>query len=193
MSSVVYICNLALSHIRAGSITSLDEASAEARACKLHYDQARRVLLSSHAWMWARKREAMASLTNTREAAWAYAYRRPSDCLKFLGVQDDYLAKSDPNPTLHEIEGTTIYSHLTPGIAVYVADESDPTRFPPLFIDALAAALAARLATPLTGDRSIKADALQLAQQAFNVAAAADANEDTDRPDYVPEPIEARL
>jgi hypothetical protein len=192
MSSVVAICNLALAHIRGGTINSIDEASAQARACKQHYDQTRRALLASYPWGWAQKRETLAAVTNDRTLRWAYAYARPADCVHFIGIADDGSTANEPDPAAHEIVGRTIYAALSPGVAIYTADQTDPTKYPPLFIDAFAAALAARIALQITGDRALRNDTLQLAKQTFDAAAAADANEDTDRPDYVPEMIAAR-
>ena len=45
MSSVIAICNLALSNVGKDNISSLDEAGAEARACRQFYDLTRDALL----------------------------------------------------------------------------------------------------------------------------------------------------
>ena len=46
MTSVVDICNLALSNIRAGSINNIDEVSLQAQQCKLKYPFMRDRLLT---------------------------------------------------------------------------------------------------------------------------------------------------
>lgn len=81
MTSVVDICNLALSHIRAGSINSIDESSLQAQVCKLHYPFSRDFMLRETAWGFARRIKPL-SVVTTEIFNWAYAYQYPSDCLK---------------------------------------------------------------------------------------------------------------
>ena len=73
MSSEVDICNLALGNIKAGRIDTLDDDSAEGRACKLRYPQSRDAVLQGHWWNLAGKTATLAQLTTTPDE-WEYEY-----------------------------------------------------------------------------------------------------------------------
>ena len=55
MASEIDICNLALGHIRAGTINSLDEGSVQAKQCKLKYpimrDQITKIMRGAKYWL----------------------------------------------------------------------------------------------------------------------------------------------
>lgn len=200
MSSVVFICNLALSNIGKQNISDINEASAEARACKQFYAHTRDLILQSYPWRWAWKALSMAEVTNEKPNRWDHAYQRPSDCLKIRRVVDEMLLDYVPYELRavkaggfdYAVEGAVIYTNLTPAFLEYTARIEDPTLFPPLFQDALSWHLAVRLSMPLTRDPKIRADAFQLATQTYGQAAEADANEQREVSDYPAEMIEAR-
>lgn len=200
MSSVVFICNLALSNIGKNNISDLNEASAEAKACKQFYAHTRDMLLQSYPWRWAGRTLAMAEVTNNKPNRWDHAYQRPSDCLKIRRVVDEMLLDYVPYELRavkaggfdYAVEGSVIYTNLSPAYLEYTARIEDPTQFPPLFQDALGWHLAVRLSMPLTRDPKIRADAYQLAARLFDQSAAADANEQRETSDYPAEMMEAR-
>lgn len=185
MTSQVAICNLALSNLGKDNISSMTEASAEARLCNQFYDQTLRAILQGYPWMFARKTAAMAKITNDKGNRWLYAYQRPVDCLKVVRVVGtlglDYLRYDDAATKAgghdYTIEGSVIYTGIDPAYLEYTQNFTDPTKFPPMFIDALSWALTVRLAMPLTRDPKQRADALQIARLMHDEAAAADANE----------------
>lgn len=199
MTSVVSICNLALSNLAKDNIQDLDEGSTEAKLCKQFYEHSRDTLLQVFPWRFARKTGSLAELTNTKDKRWAYAYKRPTDCLKVRRVTDeaqiDYLSYGEgavAGGYAYDIEGTTIFCDLSPAFLDYTWRVNDVTKFPPLFVDALAWHLAVRLAMPITRDPKIRADAFQLASKMQNEAASADANEVRETSDYPAEMMEAR-
>jgi hypothetical protein len=200
MSSVVFICNLALSNIGKSNISDLNEASAEGKACKQFYAHTRDTLLQGYPWRWAGRTLSMAEITNNKPNRWDYAYQRPSDCLKIRRVADEMLLDYVPYELRavkaggfdYSVEGSVIYTNLTPAFIEYTARIEDPIQFPPLFQDALAWHLAVRLAMPLTRDPKIRADAYQLAVRVQGEAATADANEQREVSDYPAEMMEAR-
>lgn len=200
MSSVVFICNLALSNIGKPNISDLNEESAEGRACKQFYAHTRDTLLQAYPWRWAQTTLSLAEVANNKENRWDHAYQRPSDCLKIRRVVDEMLLDYVPYELRavkaggfdYAVEGSVIYTNLTPAHLEYTRRAEDPTRFPPLFQDALGWHLAVRLAMPLTRDPKVRADAYQLAVRIQAEAAAADANEVREVSDYPAEMIEAR-
>lgn len=178
MASIVEICNLALTSFgEARTIQSIDETSEHARQCKLHIPHARRGLLSgAYDWGFARQRVALVlKSVNDMDDVWSFAYKWPSDALKFNGF-DGY--GQDVQPPFLRANGS-LYCDVQDAKVWIVADVDDPAQFNQPFVDALAAALAARIVFPLTRDQAMRKDAFQLAAQARATAEAEDANNDS--------------
>jgi hypothetical protein len=199
MASVVSICNLALTNLGKTKINALDEPTAEARACNQFYEHTRDMLLQGYPYRFARKTLALAEIANDKAGKWRYAYKRPIDCLKVLWLRPEY---SDENPCVqteqeeianpYEIEGDTIYCNLSPAFLRGVFRVVDPSKYPPLFVEALSWHLAVRLAMPLTRDPKVRADAFQLAVKMQGAAEMADANEQRETSDYESDIVAAR-
>lgn len=186
MTSIVSICNLALSNIGKDNISSIDESGPEAKACRQFYDHVRDMLLQTYPWRWAGKTVSLAEVTNDKPGAWGYAYQRPTDCLKVRYVRPQYSEndvgigspQTDAFGIMHEIEGQTIYTDISPAFLRYTYRVTDPTKFPPLFVEALAWHLAVRLAMPLTRDPSVRQQCFQVANGMQSTAQMSDANEE---------------
>lgn len=198
MASVVSICNLALSNIGKDNIQALTDAGAEARACSQFYEHTRDVLLQGYPWRFAGATVSLAEVANNRLGKWSYAYARPNDCMKARWVRPAY-SEDEPAPSEqeemsipYEIEGETIYCNLSPAFLRYTSRLTDPTKFSPLFVDALSWHLAVRLAMPLTRDPKVRADAWQVATQMTGQAQMMDANEVRETSDHVSELVVGR-
>lgn len=87
MASEVDICNLALSHIRAASITSLSGTDVRSVACNRQYAVTRDAVLRDHAWGFAKKRKVLILIEDTY-AGWDYAYLHPADCIVAHEIYD---------------------------------------------------------------------------------------------------------
>lgn len=189
MASVVSICNLALSNIGKGNINALTDAGAEARACNQFYEQTRDMLLQGYPWRFAGATVSLAQIENDKAGQWAYAYQRPTDCLKLRWVRPAYsendlaLTRQEELSFPHEAEGRTIYCNLSPAFLRFTARITDASRFDPLFVEALSWHLAVRLAMPLTRDPKVRADAWQVANMMTGQAQMADANEERETSD----------
>lgn len=194
MTSVVQICNAALSHIGSEArVTSISppDGSVEAGHCATFYDHARTEMLEPGNWSFALKRAALAQTANL-SGAWAYAYAKPSDCQRVLRVlrpsvavtvftQDTVaVAQADDRDSApFDIEGDVIYSNAPDAVAVYTRDITDTTRFPASFVGALSYLLASYLAGPIIkGNEGVRVgDALrQRAMAMADISAAASAN-----------------
>ncbi|NJL06860.1 MAG: hypothetical protein HC900_00300 [Methylacidiphilales bacterium] len=189
MASVVSICNLALTNIGKDSISAIDEASAEARACRRLFGQTLDVLLCAYPWTFARAASSLAPMANDRYGRWEYAYAKPADCLKIAGIRQEYSAHQDVEnyseisvlPELlepYELGGQNVYCNLSPAILLYTRRVTDPTKFTPLFVEALSWQLSARIAMPLTRDPKTRSDAWQTAQAMKAAAIPADAGQE---------------
>ncbi|UPK31824.1 hypothetical protein IVB18_26200 [Bradyrhizobium sp. 186] len=184
MASIVSICNLALSNLGKDNINALSEPTPEARACNQFYEHTRDLLLQGYPWRFATRTIALALVTNDKAGKWAYAYKRPNDCLKVLWLRPSYSADNPCQQTEqeeianpYEIEGEVIYCNLSTAFLRYIVRLVDPTKFPPLFVEALSWHLSVKLSMPLTRDPKVRADAFQLAQRTQGAAEMADANE----------------
>ena len=199
MASVVSICNLALSNIGKDNIAALTDAGAEARACSQFYEQARDTMLQAYPWRFAGVTVSMAEITNLKLGQWGYAYQRPTDCLKVRWLRPAYsedepaLSKQDELAYPYEIEGQTVYANLSPAFLRYTSRMTDPSVFPPLFVEALSWSLAVRLAMPLTRDPKVRADAWQISTLMVGQAQMMDANEERETSDHASELIAGRV
>lgn len=199
MASVVSICNLALSNIGKDNINALTDAGAEARACSQFYDHTRDLLLQGYPWRFAGVTVALAAVANDKAGKWDYAYQRPTDCLKVRWLRPAY-AVNDRAPTdqeemaiPYEIEGEVIYANISPAFLRYTSSVTDPSKFPPLFVDALSWHLAVRLAMPLTRDPKVRAEAFQMANMATGQAQMMDASEVRETSDYETDLVRIRV
>jgi len=78
-STAITICNLALGKLGAARIISLTEASPEANACSIHYEQTRNEVLRAHRWNFAITRATLTELASAPEFGWAHQYQLPND------------------------------------------------------------------------------------------------------------------
>lgn len=156
MATEIDICNLALSHLGdTANVASIDppEKSAQAEHCARYYPMARDALLGMHTWNFCTTRGALNKLASAPASGWLYVYTRPNKALHVLalyppGAQDD----NDPQPFETEAlpNGTqVIYADVADPVCRYTLQVTDPTQFPPAFVDALTWLLAAMLAGPI--------------------------------------------
>jgi hypothetical protein len=186
---------MALSHIGSDArVTSISppDGSVEAGHCATFYDLARTELLEPGSWAFSLKRISLAEVTNESDA-WAYAYAKPSDCLRPLRIprpkigltvfalEDQHLEPhiDDRDSAQFDIEGDVIFTNHPDAVLVYVRDVTDSTKFPASFTAALSFNLAGFLAGPIVkGNEGAKlGDAMrQRAMSAAELSATASAN-----------------
>lgn len=196
MPSAVDISNLALSHLGdEATVASIDppEGSAQAEHCARWYPIARNELLELHDWNFASVRAPL-SLLSASTPQWAYTYARPNGAVRVLAVLDadatddvqpiPGAATFTPQPFVCEAlaDGTqVIRTNQANAAARYTLQVEDPTRFSPLFADALAYLLASKLAGPVLKGAEGRKAALDLrnyfAAVALPQAARSDANQ----------------
>lgn len=194
MSSYVEIANLGLDMLGKENISSLTEASTQASKMNNVYIQVQNELLEAYAWRWARDYAALAAIDNTKRAAfWAYAYSKPGNMRKLIRVVPELeIGSGDTIPNPWEYTGGKIYTNVNLAWAEFVCDQTDPTIFPASFVNAYAAALAARTCMALTKNVKLWSEMLQLSRNMFIIACTADANEGSDSSDITSETIASR-
>ena len=190
MAISITVCNLALSELRAPSIIDIDEDTTESAKCKLFYPQSLKVLLERYEWSFATRIATLAELTdNVRSSEWGHAYALPADIAtaKRLVPPNEWpsLSSSVPPWPVNDqpfiIEAGVLYSQIPSVVLEYSISDLDEAVMPAMFIDALAFALAARLAVPLRDDPKLKGQLLQQAEVAAQRAIADDANRQPQR------------
>lgn len=221
MASAVDISNVGLSHIGARSqVSSISppDGSVEAGYCARFYPLARRELLEAGNWSFAKRRVALAEVTNDSDV-WAYAYAKPADCitplrvLQLQYVQDagllwpmgmylfdgDWRAIDDVfserGSSDFVVEGDVIRTNEPEAVLLYKRDVTDTTKFSPLFVAAAGMLMAAYLAGPIIKGKAGADTGAAWRQAAFDMmakAAAADANGSSERASHTAAHIQAR-
>ena len=157
MSSVVDICNLALSHLGdTATVSSIDppEGSAQAEHCARFYPMARNTILEAHPWSFATTRKALVELSSPEPpASWAYIYGYPNLCIRpLLLLQPETTDETTGEDFIvEETEGgvRVIYTNIENATLRYIFEQADPGRYSQLFVNALARLLASYLAGPV--------------------------------------------
>lgn len=200
MSSVIDICNLALSHLGDdGSISSIDppEGSAQAEHCANFYPIARDAILEhpDAAWGFATRRDDLALLVD-EISPWAYVYSKPNLCLRIIDVLfQDSVA---PQPYQTETLSTgveVILTNVTDAQIRYIVKVTDTTKYSQTCVMAMSYLLASFIAGPLLkGDAGMKASQAmaKMAQFYIGLASRTDANQRRKDNTYVPSSIGAR-
>ena len=194
MANQIQICNLALAHLGASSISSITEASREAQVCKLHYDLARDSVLREHPWNFATKRLALALLAVT-PVGFDYAYAYPTDC---LFAREIWRSVSTDPLIVFEVQakaggGRQIVTDAVGAVLEYTAQITDEAQFDASFVDAFSWRLAADIAVPLTKSLPISQAMLTVYANRLNSAAVRDGQEGRTDPEFVNSWIQVRL
>lgn len=174
MVSEVSICNQALAWLGQKSITSLDQLSVNAEWMANNYPFIRDALVESRAWTFATVRSY--STTANRDP-WdtKYSHVAPVGWLRILGVWTgpQYYNSSTPSEEWSLESGYL----LTDSATVYmmgIARVTDTGKFSSLFVQALAARIAADACIPFTTNRQLQADLWTLSIEKLAEAAAVD-------------------
>ena len=198
MAISITVCNLALGELRAPPIADIDEPTTEAAECRRYYAHCLKLLLERFDWSFATRVATLAELSvNPRASEWAHAYALPADMATAqrlvppLNGWPGGAAILPAVPVLAQpfiIEDGVLFSQMRGAILEYTTRDVAEADMPGLFSDALAYALAARLAVPLRDSRETKGQLLQQAEIAAQRAIADDINRQPHR--AAPEPDE---
>jgi len=158
--SQVEIINLALSHIAQKPIVAITEASPSAVAALRVWDLSLRDALRTGAPGFATAVVALALVATYTPLHWTYAYAYPANCLAMLKVYTEGTgdpARGEEFRELYDSVGNVkvIVSNVEDAYGEYVYLISDTTLFDASFVTAMAYRLAANLAIPLVGDKTL--------------------------------------
>jgi len=200
MASQVSICNLALGWLGANLITSLNDDNREAQLCKTNYDDIRDAVLEEREWTFAVRRLTLPPMVLQPVYGYRNQFLLPNDVLRLLNVPNTQF--TDPSAAIlgggpsgiHEgpdqqpqlatyrvesiespsANGTVILANTDRIICRVIWRVTNIDLYSPLFIQALAARIAADLTIPLTQNRALQRDMWQLYERKLNRASAMD-------------------
>ncbi len=149
MSARIDISNIALSLLGAGSITSIEDDSPEAKAIKIHYDIARDATLEAYEWSFAIKRFTPPKSSTAPLWGFSSAFPIPSEILRVLQVDlnfsSPFLTQRDDgrrNQVFHVVEGREILCNEEAIFCTGIRRVADEGIYSNLFAHAFAAKLA---------------------------------------------------
>lgn len=194
--SQVDVCNLALSRMGGQSITqitSLGEASTEARQCAIKFPYVLRSALRSYPWHFAAKEIALALLgAGAMKSLFKddvlyqtlYYYQYPEECVQILAINPVTGKKGNYGSVSYEYtieriaDGTkVIVSSCPQAVLTCTSYADDPSIWDSLFTDAFAWQLASELCLSLGGSPSIVQSLQEMASRAFDRAKSEDCKE----------------
>ena len=177
ISDATDICNLALDLLAEAPIADLSDDRRIARWCDRNYDTARASLLRRAPWRFAVK---LVELTAAMPPVfgWGRAYDLPADCLRPLPLTASGAPQGAIIPS--EVIGQRLETDAPAPVRLrYIGRITDVTAYPADFVEALAAALAMKMAHWLTGKSSYQQIAFQAYRDALNNAVLTDAIDGT--------------
>lgn len=223
MASTVDICNAGLGFIGAKTqITSISppDSTAEAGYCARYFPLARKELIESGAWAFARRRALLAEVDNASDT-WQYAYAVPTGMSNALRVLSRaYLLQLgiswpmvyEPNSMMNwalvddlfkergssdfDIENGVLYTNEPDAVLLYTVDVTDTTKYSAMFVTALGMLMASYLAGPIIKGREGVNAATAWRDAAMKMIAraeASDANSTSQRAEHVPDFMRGRM
>ena len=164
--TAVRIASQALVRLGALPISDFAEPTLEARTAAALYPTLRDTLIAGHAWRFARAEAELAPAAAAPLAGFAHAFLLPGDFLNVLAVEGG--RERD-----WRIAGGMLHAGAARLRLAYLFRAGEAS-FPPWFVDALAAHLAAAFCLPVT-ENAARAEALaRLAEAALRRARRAD-------------------
>lgn len=149
MASDVDVANSALTKLGQSRITALTDNLKGAREINAIFSMRRDKLLRAFNWNFAMKRASLPALVDAPDWGYSLAYQKPSDCLRFVQINDyyvipsltDYAAGVDSEP--YRIEGQTIATDFGAPLKVrYIRRVTNASEFDAAFVEAFAYDLA---------------------------------------------------
>ncbi len=174
MASDTDICNMALSYLGGNSIIEMTDQTTEAELCRLNYATARDAVLEDCNWSFAIYRIVLESPEDPSPIfGFSNAFLLPSTVVRVIEVND-----GDDDWAL-ELGRVLINAGRIEVVAIKRV--TDPGVFPPSFVTALAARLAAEIALPLTSSPAHQERMIQMYSAKINWAKANDGRQGKSR------------
>lgn len=175
----IQIAKFSLARIGGENIEAFDppEDSTESHQVALWYHHCRRETLELFDWAFARKRLILASdFNDPPDGVWIYRYQYPADAIVVRSLENPAGRAADPVPFSIELptspEVKTILTDVGDAVAIYTANITTPSLYPPSFVNAFSLTLANKLMHPVRGDEKLKIEVAKEYEQMIKLAAA---------------------
>lgn len=213
MASDLDIANMALFHlgITGAPVADVDnDRTKEAKAIRRFLSQVREEVLRDHPWAFATRVESLALVEEEPTTEWLYSYRYPDNCLtirRMLPASSLAVSFFNSNEVKYPVierkmaryrigrddVGKLIFTNMEAPVAEWTELLTDPTDYPPDFVQAMSLKLAMFIAPSVTGGDKLKLGdrAGQLYVRALAIARQNDANEANLDQDLGPSELES--
>jgi hypothetical protein len=174
MVSEVSICNQAMSWLGQPEMTTLDDKTTHAQWCRNNYPFLRDAVLEERMWTFATVR-ATSTVADRDEWDTMFKHPIPVGWISVFKVYRDVSQAGEPIPDREwRMEEGNVLSRCPTVYLWGIERVTDTGKFSPLFVQALAARLAADAAIPVTNNREMQSDMWSLYVSKLAEAAARD-------------------
>lgn len=165
----ISICNNAILTLGGNVITTFDDTSTEGVLCKAFWSDAVYAVLRLHPWNFAVKRAALTPDVTGPLYEWTYAFTLPVDLVRILDLD---------GVVEYKVEGRKILCDDAALNIRYVYRNISTDEWDAVFVEAMAAYMAFKLAYPLTKSNSTRDVQWKLFTELLRTAKAVDAQEE---------------
>ena len=176
--SIETVCNGALDLVGERPLATLTDARKEVRWLVRNYTRYVQASLRQDVWNFSVEPFELSQDASIPAFRWSYSYSLPNGWLRVLPIT--YRGDRTGVPVLHEVKNNKVYtSQDAPLYAELIMDRQDPGDWDPLFANLMIARLGNGLAYALTHKVSYIQLTKQAVDDAYEVAATANAFEGT--------------
>lgn len=175
-TTTIDLCNAALLKLGAEPIASLEEASVQADCARRLYPLVRDGLLVAHPWSFTLANTKLDADPEPPLAEFSHAFSLPDDHLRTVSAGTGGSGRG----LTYRMQGAKLLANASSVVLAYQR-RVDEALFPPFFIQALVARLAAELCIPLTEGTTRAAELVELAELELRRARLADSQQSTPR------------
>jgi hypothetical protein len=175
-TTAVGLCSAALLKLGATSIASFADGTPESDVAGTLYPIVRDGLLSAHPWTFTIAQATLDTPVSAPPIEYTSAFALPADCLRVLSAGVGNRGRG----LEYRVQGSQILADID-ALTLTYQRRTDEAEFPPFFVAALVARLAAELCLPLT-ENSTRAEGLyELASAELRLARLLDSQQSTPR------------
>ncbi len=172
----VELCSAALAKLGAAAISSFEDETAEADVAKRLYEPIVQGLVTSHPWHFTLTQEELQALEDAPQGGFSRAFALPQEALRTISAGTDSRASG----LIYHVAGSRLFADA-PRVVLSYQHRPPTAGFPPFFVQALIARLAAEFCLPLTEGTSRSEVLQRLAAAELRVAKLSDSQQATPR------------
>ena len=170
--TAIGLCSRALVKLGAASIASFNQSTTEAQVAAQLYDPTLEGFLAQYPWRFALAQATLNRLTTTPTSDYRYAYQLPNNTVRILSAGNGYKSSG----LNYKIVKDCLYTNADHVTISYIS-RPDEELFPPFFVSALIAKLAAEFCLPLTESTTRTDYMAKIAEEEIKAAKLADSQQ----------------